>query len=159
MADIILKYFSKQSDVKLKDIALVIKSVPSKHLKGITTIAYDPSRYFQRSYSNPSPINYRARGEYQRFPFDHILVYKFESLKELKHILYHEIGHHVFWRIMGSKERKRWVVGLFPKSRHISDYSKKNGAEDFAECYAFYMHSPALLREIKEKYEFINNLP
>lgn len=157
MKKIILKDFHLQNVISVDDITAVVKGIPSAHIAGVKTIAYDPTRYHQKSYYDPKPINYFVQGEYKIGPFEHILVYKFDNLQEFRHILFHEVGHHVFMKTLSSKDKKKWVFDVYPNSQHITEYSKSNAAEDFAESYAFFLHSPNKLKKIFKKYIFIKN--
>lgn len=154
----IIKGFSKQKIITVDWLLTTIKSIPDMHLRGITTIAYDPDRYFQRSYVMPKAINYSVKGQYSNAPIDHILLYDFNSAEECRHILFHEIGHHVYNRVIGSTLKKEWVTKIYPNSLFVSEYARTNASEDFAESYAFYLTSKVTLQKIPGKYHFIKSL-
>jgi hypothetical protein len=114
---------------------------------------YDP--FTPRSYTQLRTVNYRAVGKYDSAPIDHIAIYKFKDKTELSHILYHEIGHHVFKRYLDSVKRKEWVTKVYPNSDHVSEYAKTNVSEDFAETYTFYIANPTSLVSIPSKLKFM----
>lgn len=152
---LIIKGFKKQNIVSIDALTELIKRVPKTHLQGLNTVVYDPYRFYQRSYTQPRPVNYRVAGEYDSAPIDHIAIYKFRDRKEFSHILYHEIGHHVFKRCLDSVKRKEWVTKVYPNSEHVSEYAKTNASEDFAETYAFYITNPANLASLPDKLKFM----
>jgi len=86
-----------------------------------------------------------------------ILVFDFASLRQFRHVLHHEIGHHVFERVLDSTWRKRWVALFKPGSRFITRYAARNAAEDFAECYATFVRNPKRLERLTTKYAFLRD--
>lgn len=50
------------------------------------------------------------------------------------HVLYHEIGHHVFYLVLDSRAKKDWVTRVYPGSVCATPYGMVSPAEDFAEC-------------------------
>jgi hypothetical protein len=86
-----------------------------------------------------------------------ILVFSFDDAAELQHILYHEIGHHVFDRVLESTLRKKWVTLINPDSRHVTRYATIDPLEDFAECYAMFVRDPKKLQTIHAKYTFLRD--
>lgn len=132
----LVKGFNKQIHVTSSQVVTQIKRIPTDHRKGVTAVVYDPSRFYQRSYVAPKSINYRAAAEYKNLPVDHILLYKFSSFEEFCHSLFHEFGHHVFYRILNSIQRKEWVTKVSPTGEYVTKYAQKNASEDFAESYA-----------------------
>jgi AAA+ ATPase superfamily predicted ATPase len=154
---LIIKGFKKQTLLSIEQIVEALTYIPKNHLRGITTLVYDPQRFYQRSYTTIKPINFKAVGEYETTPLNHILIYRFASHDEFRHILYHEVGHHVFKRYLDSVQRKRWVTQIYPNSTYVSSYAKTNAAEDFAESYASYIKKSPVLSAIPSKYKFIQN--
>jgi hypothetical protein len=61
----------------------------------------------------------------------------------------------VYFFIIDSVLKKQWATQTHRKEGFVSDYASKNAAEDFAECYSFYMTSPEKLKRLKTKYSFI----
>ncbi|WP_199611741.1 hypothetical protein [Flocculibacter collagenilyticus] len=153
--NIVIKGFNKQQIIAIEQISATINKIPKHHLIGLECIVYDPQRFYQRSYVSPKTINYRASGQYDNSPINYISIYKFNSFDEFTHILHHEIGHHVYTKLLNSFERKQWVTQISSKYAYISDYAKKNAAEDFAECYAYFHLKPEQLKSLSTKYDFI----
>lgn len=152
---LIVKGFSKQQVVSVEYIQSALNKLPSSHLVNLECIAFDPSRYYERSYVAPKPINYSAMGSYSKLPINHILIFNFRTPSEFLHVLYHEIGHHVFKHVLSSKERKLWVTDISRNNAYVTDYASTNANEDFAECYACYHVNLTLLSAIPTKYRFI----
>jgi len=61
------------------------------------------------------------------------------SADELHYIADHEIGHHVWFIELNDEERKEYINIFKDSNYYITDYSKTNVEENFAEEYAFYM--------------------
>jgi hypothetical protein len=68
-----------------------------------------------------------------------IFIYGFDSAAMLFHMLHHEIGHYVFFLVLGSRVKKRWVTELSAGSPCVTPYAGMNPWEDFAETYAWYV--------------------
>ena len=73
-------------------------------------------------------------------PTDMVMFYgKNYSPDELHYIANHEIGHHVWFKYLNDIQRKEYI-NIFKDSNYfITEYSKTNVEENFAEEYAFYM--------------------
>jgi len=155
---LVVKGFSKQNIISPAQIETAIIHLPKHHISSLECIAFDPSRFYQRSYADPRPINYAAAGEYSRLPINHILIFNFRSQNEFLHILYHEIGHHVFKHVLDSFQRKSWVMDVSRNGEYVTEYAKTNASEDFAECYSIYLSDRERLAPIQLKYKFIENL-
>jgi hypothetical protein len=92
-------------------------------------------------------------------PKRHIEIYPCTSQGQMKHAIYHEIAHFVYFNAISAVQRKNWVTKIYPRSSFVSDYAKINAAEDFAESYAFYLLDGAKLRKIaSNKSVFIRSL-
>ncbi|ODB37109.1 hypothetical protein BB427_14020 [Pseudoalteromonas sp. BMB] len=151
-----VKFFEKQSIVCEREIRKIIERIPDGHLRHLDCIVYDPTFFFQRSYAVPKVINYRAWGHYSQQPKRYISIHKFGDCQEFEHVLFHEVGHHVFNNILGSANRVEWVTYIFPKSRHfVSNYARRNAQEDFSECYAYFLRGKASLIRDMSKLQFI----
>jgi hypothetical protein len=153
---LIIKGFKKQNIISIESVVESVAALPKLHIQGLSTVVYDPIRFYQRSYAQPRSINYRVKGEYGNTPIDHIVIYKFTHKDEFEHILYHEVGHHIFRRVLDSVKRKKWVTEIYPNSNHVSEYAKTNASEDFAETYAFYIKQRERLIDIPSKLAFLN---
>jgi len=153
---LLLSGFGQQDLLTIDDIIASVKKVPARHLAGLKKIHYDPSRLHQMLYYylNIAP-NLRSLGEFIQ-QSRKINIYQFKDKKQFYHTLYHEIGHYVYFFIIDSVLKKQWATKTHRKEGFISNYASKNAAEDFAECYSFYMTSPEKLKPFKIKHSFIH---
>lgn len=159
-----LSGFSKQGIVSVDEIIEALKRVPEIHLAGLREIAYDPNRLVQRAisyYSTPNDDcltpDFNSRGDYLHDE-QWVNIYKFHTKTEFHHLLYHEIGHYVFHNILTARQRRTWVVSLYPGSFYITPYAATNANEDFAECYATYNLKPNKLKSLRRKFAFLETL-
>lgn len=155
--NVLISGFARQSQLSVEDISAIVDSLPAFHLVSLDMITYDPdwaTNTAQRLLDAPCPK--RSKAVYVREE-RRILVFNFDNASELKHALYHEIGHHVFERIVDSTIRKRWVTDVNPNSNHVTNYAAENSDEDFAESYAIFVQNPERLREIPKKYVFMRD--
>ena len=49
-----------------------------------------------------------------------ISQHAFKDLEEFRHVIYHEIGHHVFYCIITGAVRKKWVTEIYPGTPTIT---------------------------------------
>jgi hypothetical protein len=150
--------FGQQSLIPIENMLEQLNSLPDNHLAGLRTIEYDPSR---RNLL-PSLINsilHRAP-DYCKGVFlqrkRKIIIYEFDSLDMFYHVLFHEIGHFVYFLSISSQLKKNWVTQTHKIEPFVSALSKRNAAEDFAECYATYLTKPDRLKLSPQKYNFIH---
>lgn len=155
---IIVKGFKNQSIVTIEQLLSLVEKIPLTHKQKIKNIVYDPSRQWQRSYVVPKTVNTRVGAQYHTAPWAFIVIYQFNSIAELTHMLYHEIGHHVYQHVLTSSQKKHWVTQIYPQKKFISDYAATNANEDFAETYSFYFHDSARCRSFADKYHFIQQI-
>lgn len=155
--NVLVSGFAGHPLASIEDIAAIIDVLPAAHLAGLDEIIYDPK------WETPSALELldtnlsrKSKAVYLR-QSRKILVFAFDDLAQLRHILYHEIGHHVFDRLLESRLRKRWVTLLNPDSRHVTRYAKRNALEDFAESYAIFVDDPKRLNEAYRKYVFLRD--
>lgn len=153
--------FSKQKIISIKEISRAIEILPDNHLQGLRVVIYDPEKkikkldrfkyfFFRRFH----PTRRFSIGEYLN---KGIVIYEFDSKKLFYEILYHEIGHYVFYRIIGAKLKNEWIEKISPNSNYVSNYALKTTREDFAETYMhFILYGNILRGNIKEKYNFMN---
>jgi len=148
--------FSGQNIITVQNIKSAIDALPRYHLSGIEEIRYQTSHLYAPKDGEPF---YTPRFSKAVFVQNDkiILIHQFKDLAEFHHVIYHEIGHHVFYRIINGATRKMWVTDIYPTSRPITKYGDKNASEDFAECYAHFMTNPKLLNVIAKKYQFMRN--
>ena len=154
---LLLSGFGQQTIISVDDVVNAIKILPAKHLAGLKEISYDPNRLFQSLayYLNILP-NRRSRGEFVQNQRQ-INIYAFKTPERFHHILYHEIGHYVYFVIIDSETKKEWVTKIYPRGGFITHYAKRNAAEDFAECYSYYVYQPEKLMAVDLKYRFMRD--
>jgi hypothetical protein len=156
--NLLLEGFSRQDIVPIDDIVRSIDLVPSFHLEGLREIVYLPeyARAATALACSGMPRS-EPKGEFVQRE-RRIFVYAFDSSALFFQMLYHEIGHFVFYLVIGSRVKKRWVTELFPDSYCVTQYAALNAREDFAETYAFYLRHPEVLeREFPEKHAFMRD--
>lgn len=151
---LLLSGFGQQDIVSIDAIIDAVKQVPARHLVGLKKINYDPSRLHQMLYYylNIAP-NLRSLGEFVQ-ESRKINIYQFRDQQQFFRTLYHEIGHYVYFFIIDSILKKKWATQLHRSEDFVSDYAQKNAAEDFAECYSFYITQREKLSRLKKKYHF-----
>jgi hypothetical protein len=87
-----------------------------------------------------------------------IVIYDFPNSALFFQILFHEIGHFVFFLVISSVVKKRWVTEIYPGSQCATSYGTLSAAEDFAETYACYARDPELLiRQVPDKFAFMRD--
>jgi hypothetical protein len=144
--------------LSVADIARWVEELPSFHLAGLAAITYDPDRQLDPLMKEPlRPGAPTHKGQYVKAERQ-VLVHEFANPDELRHILYHEIGHYVFDHVLTTALRRRWVLELsLRKSAHITRYARRNALEDFAESYAVFVIDPARVRTLYQKYAFLRD--
>ncbi len=149
--------FSQQSYFSIDRVVQAVDVLPAFHLEGLREISY-LSNYQARIeliYS-PNPDFVRRRGAFiQRER--RIIIYNIDSPALFFHVLYHEIGHYVFFLTLSSVVKKQWVTQIFPKSDCVTVYASTNPSEDFAESYACYVREPERLATIPKKFAFMRD--
>lgn len=156
--NLLLSGFWRQDVVPVDAIVHCIDLVPSFHLEGLREIVYLPeyaqaaAAYFPRGMFCSEP-----KGEFVQRD-RRIFVYTLDHPAMVFHMLYHEIGHFVFYLVIGSRVKKRWVTQIYPGSSCVTRYAARSASEDFAETYAFYLHSPDVLeKDLPEKHAFMRD--
>lgn len=155
--NLLVSGFSRQSRVGIEDISAVVDALPASHLTGLDEIIYDPDWETSTALAlQNSHCPRRSKAVYLRGK-RRVLVFRFDDLEQLRHILCHEIGHHVFDRVLASKLRKEWVTVINPRSRYVTRYAMRNALEDFAESYAVFVLDPKAMLAHRKKYKFIRD--
>jgi len=149
--------FSRQQIVPLADVVRAVDVLPSFHVEGLREIAYTPEALLAYPYDVYAPRPWGTRKGEFRQKDRKIFFYDFDGPDLFHQILYHEIGHYVFFLVIGSKVKKRWVTQLFPRSECITPYGSLNASEDFAESYACYVRDPESLKKLPGKYAFMRD--
>lgn len=152
-----LSGFADQDRIPVADIVRALDRLPSFHLEGLREIVYAPE-WIVDLHAEPfppgSPVHIKGRFIQQQ---RQIVFYGFDTPDQFFHVLYHEIGHYVFFQVIGSKVKKRWVTGIYPNSFCATAYGTRNASEDFAESYACYVRDPDYLRHFPEKHAFMRD--
>ena len=155
--NLLLAGFKRQSVISVDEVLRAIDVLPAFHLEKLRSIEYDPiwnvcdelDYYESRS-------SLAAAGKYV-LADKTILMHKFINKPLFYRMLYHEIGHFVFYNAIGGDLKKEWVTRLYPGYPYITQYASRNGSEDFAECYASYILEPGKLMHIIEKFSFMKH--
>lgn len=151
-----LSGFWQQSLVSNEKIIEALERLPNGHIVGLREIEYDPARETQKFYAYYLK-QFRSMSAKGEFLSDRrrVVVYDFESLQQFYHVLYHELGHYVFYQVLSSEQRKEWVTKLFKHYSSVTVYGSRNASEDFAESYAVMLTKPEDLKKISAKYRFM----
>jgi hypothetical protein len=151
--------FSIQSMVSVDYVLQTFQSLPAWHRWGIRLIRYDPLRNVAQAineYLEPTVAPSVQGSFYHSETLSAIIIWKFRSVAEFRHILFHEVGHHVFARVIAQAARDRWFYEVRPKEgRTVSAYACKNAREDFSECYASWFTQPELLEQCPLRKAFL----
>jgi hypothetical protein len=137
--------FHLQKKISANQIIRALTLLPGEHLVDLLCVKYDPFR------------DIKFAGWYD-LSQKGIVIFKFEDEWDFYQILYHEIAHHVFYRILTIDERYRWVNEISRSEGHVSNYARKNTHEDFAETYAQYICGPMWLFRMPRKFRFMNEV-
>lgn len=112
------------------DVVAAIRRVPNFHLAGLNEIVLDQS---EASFHKLGVQAYYCQAD-RRICFLHL-----PKPSLFRHVLYHEIGHHVFALVLSSKVKTLWVNRIALQMPSVSAYGATNPQEDFAEAYAMYL--------------------
>lgn len=158
---LVVANFDRQHIVSKEQVVAAVQRLPRSHYTGIRAIRYDPHRTLatQLFYLNNKPSSPRTQGIYYHDQdLSVIVIFQFNSASQFYHILYHEIGHYVFLRVLCQEQRDRWFYHVRPcENRFISLQARQNSREDFAETYAFYCTSPSRLQDTPLKAAYFQN--
>jgi hypothetical protein len=151
-----LSGFSTQTIVPIADIVSAVNALPSHHLKGLREIVYAPYLASTLRGFYTGRLGQLPKAEFIQRERK-IIFYDLCSYDLFHHILYHEIGHFVFFLALNSHVKTRWVTRIFPRSPCITNYGALNACEDFSESYASYMCDAEGLKKFPVKYEFMRD--
>lgn len=153
-----LRGFSDQQQVAVETLVHWLEALPNFHLADLTAIIYDPEHRLDPALVDPPLLAIPThKGQFVKAERQ-VLVHEFADRDELRHILYHEIGHHVFERALTTTQRRQWVLELSQRrSPRITRYARRNALEDFAECYAVFVTDPERLERLHRKYVFMRD--
>lgn len=150
--------FNQQNIVPISKIISAIDKLPSHHIAGLKEICYDPQRQTLNLLQKSDPLaeSPQTKGMYLQ-GYRTIAIYDFKDEKQLFTVLFHELGHYVFYTVINTTIKKHWVTQIHKSKPFLNSYAERNASEDFAECYAEYLLNPVNLNRNKKKYNFINN--
>tara|TARA_B110000003_G_C16633046_1_gene527380 strand:+ start:344 stop:847 length:504 start_codon:yes stop_codon:yes gene_type:complete len=141
--------FSQQNLVARSQVVQAFERVPRQHRRGIHLIRYDPHKLIAQTINQFSDqsIGHSVKGSYYTSEdLKAVVIWRFHRVEEFYHILYHEVGHHVFHKYLQQSERDEWLYGVRKRElTTVSDYACTNAREDFSECYAYKLQG---LREL-----------
>lgn len=150
--------FSQQPYLSVAEVVQAIDVLPSFHLEGLSEISYltEAEAEIELMHLPPRESRHCKAVFIQRQR--RIVIYGFESRELFYQVLYHEIGHFVYFLIINSQLKMQWVTHTYPDSICVTAYGTASASEDFAETYACYIRDPERLKTIPEKYSFMHHL-
>ena len=150
-----VRNFGEQSRVSVGEIVALLDRLPAHHLGQLKEIIYDPRRIILQLIDDPMlDLNRNSKGMFIQNRRT-IAIFDFDDKTQLFDILMHELAHHVYYVIIDSTVKKRWVTEVCREAPFITPYASRNASEDFAESYAKFVLEPEKLRNIPIKYNFI----
>src|SRR2546422_210007 len=96
--NLVVRGFSAQSTVSAEEIGAALEWLPAFHLVGLREIVYsagEPLRYPSLGASSPA-LGCAEFVQAERT----IFAYRTDDRDLFRHVLYHEIGHHVFFLVI-----------------------------------------------------------
>jgi hypothetical protein len=155
--------FDRQNIVSKHQVVSAVRRLPRSHYAGIRAIRYDPLRTLATAVSTlqNKPSSPHTDGFFYH-EHEHglcvIVLFCFRTPMEFHHILYHEIGHYVFLKVLDQERRDEWFFSVRrSEERFVSSRARQNAREDFAESYAFYCLRPARLATVPRKRDFLRD--
>jgi hypothetical protein len=151
--------FDHQDIVSKQEVIGAVRRLPKSHYAGIQAIRYDPKRTLATMVSAlmNRPSSPHTNGFFYQdheYGLSVIVLFRFSSREEFYHILYHEIGHFVFLKVLLQSQRDAWFSLRRGETRTVSRQARKNAREDFAETYSFYCTRPSRLASVPRKRAF-----
>lgn len=150
--------FSRQSIISVQDVYASYEALPAWHRRGIGLIRYDPLRQVAlaiNQHLEPTITASVQASYYGSETLSAIIIWKFHSAGEFRHIFYHEVGHFVFSKVLTQALRDRWFYEIRAnEGTTVSSYACTNSREDFSECYATWFTDPATLEKCPLRYRF-----
>jgi hypothetical protein len=114
--------FERQNIVAKSQVIQAVKRLPRAHYEGLQAIRYDPHRTFAThlSFVHQKPFSLRTMGfYYHESDLSVIIIFPFKTSSEFYHVLYHEIGHYVFLRVLSQAHRDQWFHKIRPKENKM----------------------------------------
>ena len=149
--------FGEQEMVPVDRIIAALDRLPGHHLSDVKAIIYAPSWTPSADCPiRPAYLQHFPKAEFIQRQRE-IVFYELGNLELFHHVLYHEIGHVVFYLALNSRVKKQWVTQIHPHSTCVTAYGSTNASEDFAETYAYYLVNPQALQQLPAKYAFMHD--
>ena len=136
-----------------EELLRALDLVPPQHLEHLDILRYSPKPVCV--WGDP-PASRRWAGIFYE-EIRSILVMCLPSDPQFREVLFHEIGHHVFHRILTADRRYEWVMGPASAEPRVSRYARKDQREDFAECYMYFLTDPERLAPLELKHAFLRD--
>ncbi|MES2180759.1 MAG: hypothetical protein V4493_01500 [Pseudomonadota bacterium] len=150
--------FSQLVHLSLAEVLQAIDVLPSFHLEGLSEISYLTDEEADADLLHLPAREFSRRKAAFIQSERRIVIYGFEGRELFYQVLYHEIGHFVYFLIINSQLKMQWVTHTYPSSICVTAYGASSASEDFAETYACYIRDPERLKAIPEKYSFMHHL-
>lgn len=139
-------------------VAEALELLPRHLLAGLMHIRYLPTPLVPSTTTwVTAPSNTRLSGIYSQEDRS-ILVQGVRNREDLFHVLFHELGHHIYFSVLDSVEKKAWVVDIWGSEDAVSSYGRRNAAEDFAELFALYLLGTSILTDRPVKLNFMRRV-
>jgi hypothetical protein len=155
--------FDRQNIVSKEQVVRAVRRLPRSHYAGIQAIRYDPSRTLATAVSalQNKPSSPHTDGFFyheHEYGLSVIVLFRFGSVAEFHHILYHEIGHFVFLKVLDQARRDEWFFSVRrAEERFVSSRARTNAREDFAETYTFFCTRQGRLAHVPRKRDFFRD--
>ena len=139
-------------------VAEVLELLPRHLLSGLIHIRYlDTPLVPSTTTWVTAPRTSRLSGIYSQEDRS-ILVQGVRDRDNLFHVLFHELGHHIYFSVLDSVEKKAWVLDTWGCEDAVSAYGRRNAAEDFAELFALYLLGTSILTDRPIKLNFMRRV-
>lgn len=139
-------------------VAEVLELLPRHLLGGLIHIRYlDTALVPSTTTWVTAPGTSRLSGIYSQEDRS-ILVQGVRDRENLFHVLFHELGHHIYFSVLDSVEKKAWVLDTWGSEDPVSSYGRRNAAEDFAELFALYLLGTSILTDRPIKLHFVRSV-
>ena len=132
--DFKISYAKEFNSIVYEDNQALKEKVSSDGFKGVTVKVLSEQKFSELSTAENSSALYN--------PYDDTIYTseKLYSTSAALKSLYHEFGHHVWWKILSDSEQSGYCSIYENEAEFVSTYAMQGGCdEDFAESYAYYM--------------------
>ena len=159
---LLIASFDRQNIVSKEEVIGAVRRLPRPHYAGIRAIRYDPQRTLATAMA---ALQNRPSSPHTSGFFYHehetglsvIVLFRFATRQEFYHVLYHEIGHYVFLKVLLQGQRDEWFALRRHERHFVSPQARRNAREDFAETYALSCTHPGRLAAVPRKRDFFRD--